>query len=70
MGSGDKLGERTMKTLQVVQPGQITIFTIQGVPDIAHPDYTTSQEAFIQHPDFMKTHQFGVIALKDLQKYL
>jgi peptidoglycan/xylan/chitin deacetylase (PgdA/CDA1 family) len=70
MGSGDKLGLRTLKALQVTQPGQIIIFTIHGVPDIAHPDYTTTEEAFTKYLQYMKENNFKVIAVKELEQYI
>ena len=69
MGSTKKLGERTWKALKDLQSGQILVFTIHGVPDIAHPDYTTSAEVFEEYLKFMKEHNFEVIALRDLEKY-
>lgn len=69
MGSNEKLGDRTKHALKNLKPGQILIFTIHGVPDIAHPDYTTSEEVFIEYLDYMKAHHFKVIAMRDLEKY-
>lgn len=69
MGSTDKLEERTWKALQEIQPGQILVFTIHGIPDIAHPDYTTSVEVFTKFLDYIKEHHFKVIAMRDLEKY-
>ncbi|MBD0279365.1 MAG: hypothetical protein ICV81_15605 [Flavisolibacter sp.] len=48
VGSTEKLGERTMNALKNLQPGPILVFTIHGVPDIAYPDYTTSEEVFTE----------------------
>jgi peptidoglycan/xylan/chitin deacetylase (PgdA/CDA1 family) len=70
MGSTEKLADRTMKALQNLKPGQILVFTIHGVPDIAHPDYTTSEEVFTNYLQYMKDHQFKVIALQDIEKYI
>jgi peptidoglycan/xylan/chitin deacetylase (PgdA/CDA1 family) len=69
MGSTGKLKDRTMSALQNLNPGQILVFTIHGVPDIAHPDYTTSVEVFEQYLQYMKEHHFKVIAMRDLEKY-
>ncbi|WP_164891001.1 sialate O-acetylesterase [Botryobacter ruber] len=70
MGSSEKLGARTWSALKSLQPGQILIFTIHGVPDIAHPDYTTSVAAFTEHLHYMKQHGLKVIAVRDLGKYI
>ena len=59
-----------MKALKNVQPGQILIFTIHGVPDIAHPDYTTSEAAFTEFLQYIKDRKFNVITLKDLDTYI
>lgn len=67
MGSSDKLKERTWKALKSLANGQVLVFTIHGVPDIAHPDYTTSEKDFEEYLQYMKAHRFKVIALKDLQ---
>lgn len=69
MGSTKKLEERTGYALRNLQAGQILVFTIHGVPDVAHPDYTTSVEAFTEHLQFMKDNKYKVIALRDLEKY-
>ena len=70
MGSTDKLRERTMTALAGLQPGQILAFTIHGVPDTAHPDYTTSPEVFEGFLKYMQAHHFKVIAMRDLEKAL
>ena len=70
MGSTEKLQERTWNALRHLKPGQILVFTIHGVPDIAHPDYTTSEEVFTQFLQYMKEQQYKVIAVKDLQQYI
>jgi peptidoglycan/xylan/chitin deacetylase (PgdA/CDA1 family) len=70
MGSAEKLHERTWNALKNLQPRQILAFTIHGVPDIAHPDYTTSVEIFTKFLQYMKEHHFKVIAMRDLGKHL
>ena len=67
MGSADKLKERTMKALRELKPGEILVFTIHGVPDLLHPDYSTSPELLKEYLQFMKDHHFKVIALRDLE---
>ncbi|MGF2411093.1 sialate O-acetylesterase [Ferruginibacter sp.] len=70
MGSTEKLGERTIQALKNVQPGQILVFTIHGVPDIVHPDYTTSEAALTEFLQFIKDRKFNVITLKDLDIHI
>lgn len=66
MGSSDKLRARTLTALKELKPGQTLVFTIHGVPDLAHPDYSTSSFHFIEYLDFMRDHNFKVIAVRDL----
>lgn len=66
MGSTQKLEERTWNALKGLQPGGILVCTIHGVPDIAHPDYTTSIEMFTKFLDYMKENKFTVMALRDI----
>ncbi|HSC55503.1 MAG TPA: sialate O-acetylesterase [Phnomibacter sp.] len=68
MGSTAKLQERTWTALKSVQPGQVLLFTIHGVPDIAHPDYTTIGADLTAFLQYMKEQHFRVIALKDFDK--
>ncbi len=70
MGSTEKLQERTWTALKNLQPGQILVFTIHGVPEIAHPDYTTREEVFTSYLQYMKDQNFKVIAVKELQQYI
>lgn len=56
--------------LKTLQPGQILVFTIHGVPDNASPAYTTSPDIFTEYLRFMHDHNFKVIALRDLNKYI
>lgn len=70
MGSTEKLADRTLAALEKLQPGQILAFTIHGVPDIAHPDYTTSVAAFTKYLDYMKAHNFKVVAMRELGQYV
>lgn len=70
MGSTEKLQERTWSALKNLQPGQVLAFTIHGVPDVAHPDYTTEASVFTEYLDYMKRHHFVVLAMRDLEKYI
>jgi peptidoglycan/xylan/chitin deacetylase (PgdA/CDA1 family) len=69
MGSSEKLKDRTWSALKNLKQGQVLAFTIHGVPDVAHPDYTTSEEVFTAFLQYMKEKQFRVIAMRDLDKY-
>ncbi|HSC55279.1 MAG TPA: hypothetical protein VLC98_16725 [Phnomibacter sp.] len=69
MGSTAKLQERRWTALKSLQPGQVLLFTIHGVPDIAHPDYTTTEADLTAFLRFIKEQHFRVIALKDFDKH-
>lgn len=66
MGATEKLAERTWKALKTVQSGQVLVFTVHGVPDLEHPDYTTTITHFEQLLQYMKANNFRVVPLKDL----
>lgn len=68
MGSSDKLKERTWAAIKELQPGQILAFTIHGVPDILHPDYSTTPELLEDFFKYMQNHHYRVIAMRDLEK--
>ncbi|UZR99086.1 polysaccharide deacetylase family protein [Chondrinema litorale] len=68
MGSTEKLKDRTLNAFKNLPKNQVLLFTIHGVPDIAHPGYTTSEGFFEEILQYMKENQFKVIAMKDLKK--
>lgn len=70
MGSTEKLLTRTRKALEELQPGQILIFTIHGVPDTLHPDYTTTPEQLESFLQLIQQRHYKVIAMRELAEYL
>jgi len=66
MGAGEKLGARTWQALKSLQPRQILVFTIHGVPDTLHPGYTTAPADLEAYLRYMKAQHFKVVALRDL----
>ncbi len=38
------------------------------ISDISNSDYSTTEQAFAKYLNYMKDHNFKVIALKDLDK--
>ena len=70
MASTEKLKIRSLNALKNLKDGEALIFTIHGVPDIAHPDYTTDPEFLEELLQYIKSHDYQVIAMKDLDKYL
>ena len=55
-----------MTALKSLEPNQILVLTFHGVPDIVHPDYSTSTEFLSEIFQFLKDKQYNVIAMKDL----
>ncbi len=69
MGTTDpKRAVMVKKLLKDLMPGQILVFTIHGVPDTGNLPYSTSPEIFTEYLQFMKEHNFKVIALRELDK--
>lgn len=59
-----------MQALDQAKNGKIVVLTIHGVPDIEHPWVTTSPELFEEYVEYLADHQYTVIALRDLKKYV
>jgi peptidoglycan/xylan/chitin deacetylase (PgdA/CDA1 family) len=70
MASTDKLRERVLQAFQEVKPGQVLVFTIHGVPYLTNPDYSTTPAHFEEYLKYLRDHNFKVIALRNLDKYL
>jgi peptidoglycan/xylan/chitin deacetylase (PgdA/CDA1 family) len=49
--------------------GKIAVLQFHGVPDNEHAWVNTPPEKFRQYMDYLKTNNFHVIALRDLEKY-
>lgn len=56
--------------LRKAKDGKITVLTIHGVPDIAHPWVNTSPELFEEYLKYLKDNHYTVIAMRDLAKYI
>lgn len=50
--------------------GKIAVLTIHGVPDEAHPWVTTSPAVFEELLNYLKTNNYKVIAMHDLEQYV
>jgi len=50
--------------------GRIAVLTFHGVPDIEHPWVTTPPALFEEYLRFLKDHDYNVVALRDLARYL
>ncbi|MGK9367899.1 polysaccharide deacetylase family protein [Melioribacter sp. Ez-97] len=69
-GINNEAQHRVMNILKSAKAGDIIVFTVHGIPDYAHPWVTTSPELFKSYVEYMHDHNFIVIALRDLEKYL
>ncbi len=70
MTDSERQKERVMTALTGLKPGDFLVLTIHGVPDLQHPDYSTTPELFEEYLKYMQEHNFQVIAMRDLKKYI
>lgn len=66
-------GKNTNKVFNAIKQakdGQIVVFTIHGVPDYAHGKVTTPPELFERYMKYLHDHNYTVIAMRDLKKYI
>ena len=65
---------KTMKTfvrhVAGATDGRIVVFTFHGVPDGEHPFCTVEPETFKEMMQYLKDHDYKVIALRDLATYV
>lgn len=66
--SSDKYEKRTLEALQNIKEEGILVLTFHGVPDILHPDYTTSIDFLKNILEYLKDKKYEVVAMKDLEK--
>lgn len=64
--SSDNYKIRTMKALQDLKGEDILVLTFHGIPDILHPDYSTSIDFLKEILQYLKGNNFRVIAMKNL----
>jgi peptidoglycan/xylan/chitin deacetylase (PgdA/CDA1 family) len=65
--SSAKYKERTLKALQDLKEKDVLVLTFHGVPDLIHPDYSTSIDFLKEILQFIKEKKFQVIAMKDIE---
>jgi peptidoglycan/xylan/chitin deacetylase (PgdA/CDA1 family) len=58
------------KVLNSVKENEIAVLQFHGVPDIVHPWVNTPPERFKEYMDYLKTNNYRVIALKDLEEFM
>jgi len=59
-----------MNAIRSATGGRIAVLTFHGVPDIEHPWVTTPRDLFEEYLRFLSEHDYKVIALRDLARYL
>ena len=68
--STEKLKTRVHKALQNLKPKQIMVLTFHGIPDIIHPDYSTTTEHLEEIFKLLSNKNYHVIAMKELNSYI
>ena len=64
--SSDKHFEGTIKALNNLKPGEVLVLTFHGVPDLIHPNYSTTVENLKEILLLIKQKGYKVLAMKDL----
>ena len=68
-GTNENAAQRVLAALRLATDGKIVVLTIHGVPDLAHPQVTTSPELFERYLKFLADEKYNVVAMRDLAKY-
>ncbi|WP_196781411.1 sialate O-acetylesterase [Flavobacterium sufflavum] len=64
--SSSKYKERTLEALQNLKEEDVLVLTFHGVPDLIHPDYSTSIDFLNEILQFIKEKKYKVVAMKSL----
>lgn len=62
--------EDFVRAVQRGKGGRIAVLQFHGVPDTEHPWVHTPPEKFEQYTDYLAEHDYTVISLRDLAKYV
>lgn len=62
--------QQILDALAQAKDGRIVVLTIHGVPDLAHAWVTTPPALFAEYLSYLHAHQYRVIALRDVARYL
>ena len=62
--------EEILAAFQQARDGRIVVLTVHGVPDTAHPWVDTPPALFAEYLRYLKEHDFTVLALRDLARYV
>jgi peptidoglycan/xylan/chitin deacetylase (PgdA/CDA1 family) len=58
------------KALSLGGKGKVVVFQFHGVPDLQHPWVSTPPERFQEYMLYLKEHDYQVLALRDLERYV
>jgi peptidoglycan/xylan/chitin deacetylase (PgdA/CDA1 family) len=64
--SSDKHMDLVVNTLKNLGPGEVVVLTFHGVPDVLHPDYSTTIKSFKELLDLIKKNKYEVVAMRNL----
>jgi peptidoglycan/xylan/chitin deacetylase (PgdA/CDA1 family) len=56
--------------LSQAKDGKVVVFTIHGVPDVAHPWVSVPPELFSSYMQYLHDHHYKVISMRQLEKML
>ncbi len=59
-----------IRAVEQAGQGRIAVLQFHGVPDRAHPWVNTSPEKFDAFMNYLASHKYRVVALRDLAKYV
>ena len=62
--------DQFIKVVSRAASGRIAVLQFHGVPDIAHPWVHTPPERFREYMGYLKEHDFRVIALRDVERFI
>lgn len=65
--SSDKHLERVTEALKNLKEGDIMVLTFHGIPDLIHPDYSTTVENLKEILQLIKGKKYEVVAMKNIQ---
>jgi peptidoglycan/xylan/chitin deacetylase (PgdA/CDA1 family) len=64
--SSNKHFEGAIKALNNLKPGEVIVLTFHGVPDLIHPNYSTTVENLKEILQLIKEKEYEVVAMMDL----
>lgn len=67
--SSDKHYEAVKKALENLKQGEVLVLTFHGVPDLIHPDYSTTVENLKDILQLIKEEEYEVVAMRDLENH-